>query len=95
MRDDGVLATNLLSRHRGIDASLARLRAAFDQRAISLPPCASGNVVALAAIGDAVDMTVDSLAARAVALNEETGLDLAPTVSRLARAAAAQSGACW
>lgn len=95
MRDDAVLATNLLTRHRGVDASIERMRAAFIGRAMALPPCASGNIVAIAAIGAPVDMTPASLVARAAALRDETGLNLAPIVTRIARAAAAQSGACW
>ena len=94
MRNDAVLATNLLSRHRGIDASVVRLRAAFAGRAMALPACASGNIVALAAAGAPVDMTPAVLVARARALREATGLDLAATVARLTRAAP-DLGSCW
>ena len=86
MRGDALLATNLLTRHRGVDASLARLRDAFDDRAIALPPCSSGNIVLLAARGSAVDMTAAALEERARTLRDETGLNLAPTLARLARA---------
>jgi len=85
LADDGMLATNLLSRHRGIDASLARLAESFDRRAMALAPCASGNVIALAVRGAPVDLDTRELAARAVALRAATELNLVPTVDRLAR----------
>jgi spermidine synthase len=85
LRDDGIVATNLLSRHRGVDASVARMRQAFRGRALSLAPCASGNIVALAATGDAVELSQAVLEPRARALRDATGLNLGPTVARLAR----------
>jgi spermidine synthase len=85
LANDGLLATNLLSRHRGIDASLARLAETFERRAMSLAPCASGNIIALAARGAAVDLDPRELVARAATLRAETDLNLAPTVERLAR----------
>jgi spermidine synthase len=94
MRSDAMLATNLLTRHRGVDASLSRMRDAFDDRAFALPACASGNVIALAARGAPVDMSAATLDARATAFRNETGLNLTPTVTRLARAPS-QLGACW
>jgi len=86
MRPDAVLATNLLTRHRGVDASVERLRAAFGDRAMALPPSTSGNVIALAVRGAPVEMSAPALQLRAKALREETGLNLGPTLGRLARA---------
>lgn len=94
MRGDAVLATNLLSRHRGVEASLARMRAAFAGRAIALPASGSGNIIALAAIGAPVEMTPALLEARATALRDATGLNLGATVARLRRAHL-ELGACW
>jgi spermidine synthase len=85
LAEHGLLATNLLSRHRGVDASLARMAAAFERRALALAPCASGNVVAIAARGAPVDLDARELSARATGLRAETELNLAPTVERLAR----------
>jgi spermidine synthase len=85
MAEHGMLATNLLTRHRGVDASLARLAAAFDRRAMALAPCASGNVIALAACGAPVELDPRELATRAAALRAESELNLAPTVERLSR----------
>jgi spermidine synthase len=86
MRPDAMMATNLLSRHRGVDASVARMRAAFGERALALPASPSGNVIALAARGAPVEMSNAVLHSRAKALREETGLNLAATVARMARA---------
>jgi spermidine synthase len=83
LRRGGMLATNLLSRHRGVDASLARVRRAFDGQAHALPPAASGNVVVLAAHGASLDLDGPALASCAGALRVATGLDLASTLSRL------------
>ena len=86
VRDGGILATNLLTRHRGVDASVDRMRQAFDGRAFALPACASGNVVALAVRGEPVELAAAVLRPRARALREATGLNLDATLGRLARA---------
>lgn len=80
----GVLAANLLTRNHGYRSSLERLRAAFDGRALALPVCESGNVVLLAAAGDAVEVTSRELMARARALKKETALDLLATARKVA-----------
>ncbi|HVF63967.1 MAG TPA: spermidine synthase [Casimicrobiaceae bacterium] len=87
MRSDAMLATNLLSRHRQVDASLDRMRAAFDGRAMALPATSFGNVIALAATGAPVDCSPAQLRTREKALRDETGLGLASTLTRLAKAA--------
>ena len=82
----GMLATNLLSRHRGVEASLGRVRVAFDDHAAALPPSKSGNVVVLAARESRLDLDVGELRPRAQALRDATGLDLAATMARMERA---------
>lgn len=79
----GLLVTNLLSRTRGVDASVNRLRDAFDDRVLVLPPCESGNTVVVAAAGDAIAIPVIEIEARARHLREATGLNLLPTVAAL------------
>jgi spermidine synthase len=79
----GLLATNLLRRTRGVQPSMERLDAAFSGRAIALPACASGNTVALAAVGPAVERTPAELARAAQRLRIATGLNLVPTVARM------------
>lgn len=81
---DGLLAANLLTRRHGYRASLERLRAAFAGRATALPPCASGNVVLLAAVGAAVDVDARELLARARTCKRTLGLDLLPVVREIA-----------
>ena len=51
----------------------------------TLAPCASGNVIALAARGAPVDLDARDLAERAAALRVASELNLVPTVERLAR----------
>ena len=79
----GVMAVNLVDRNRGVGASVARLREAFDDRVLVLPTCEETNTVALAATGRPIRKSVDELRASALALKAETGLDLAPLVERL------------
>lgn len=81
----GMLTTNLLTRHRGVDASVARLREAFDGEAGALPASPSGNVVVIAARGAALALDAPSLAARAEALRGTTGLKLTATLGRMAK----------
>ena len=83
----GVLAANLLTRNHGYRGSLERLRAAFEGRAVALPVCASGNVVLLAAAGEAVEVGAPELLARARALKRETKLDLIATARKVAERA--------
>lgn len=88
----GLLSTNLFGRSRGFRASVERIIAAFDDRAIAFPSCDSGNVVAFGAEGDGIDVAVAELRERADALKERTGLDLRSTVSRLEQAGSLPGG---
>ncbi len=81
----GMVAINLLTRRRGVDASVARIREAFDDRVLVLPVTEAGNTVALAAAGEPIRESLEELRASARGLREQTGLDLGPTVARLAR----------
>lgn len=83
LTDNGLLAANMFGRSRKYAAPLARLSSAFDKRTLALPACESGNVVAFGTRGEAVDISLDELAKRALRLRAQTGLDLRPTVARL------------
>ena len=83
---DGMISVNLLTRTRGVKASVDRMRRAFDDRVLVLPPSDAGNTVAIAAAGDAIDEPLESLRAAAARLKQQTGLDLGPTLARVARA---------
>lgn len=80
---DGLLAVNMFGELRGFKTQLQRLRKAFDGRVLALPPCPSGNVVAFAAAGAAVEVEAELLQARAAALEANTGLKLGASLKRL------------
>ncbi len=88
----GLLATNLFSRNRSARPSVTRLGEAFDGRALALSRCDSGNTIAVAAAGDRVEVELAELTERAHALRERTGLNLLPTLARLAKGGGAASG---
>ncbi|HEY2818943.1 MAG TPA: fused MFS/spermidine synthase [Casimicrobiaceae bacterium] len=84
LADDGMIAINLLSKRRGADQSIARIRDAFDDRVLALPPCDAGNIVALAVVGAPVRISIGELRAAAQKLKIETALNLLPMLARLA-----------
>jgi len=84
LAEDGLLCVNLLSRRKNFRGSVQRLRQAFEDRAIAFPSCDSGNAIALAAIGPPFAPTHDELNAAARQLKQTTGLNLLPTLARLA-----------
>ena len=79
----GLMTVNLFGRSRGFEGSLERITQAFDGRAVAFPSCDSGNVVAFAAKGESVELTLPILRERAADLCERSGLDLAATLARL------------
>jgi spermidine synthase len=81
--DSGMVAVNLLDRHKGAKAGIERLRTAFDDRVLVLPPCEAGNTVAVAAVGAPLHESFADLRAAAVKVKVETGLNLLPTLARL------------
>lgn len=91
LSDQGIMAVNLLGLGSGVLGGFAHIQAAFDNRAFKLPACASGNTIAFAAEGEPVDIGLDELKASFLALKEETGLDLQPTMARLEKLGSADS----
>ncbi len=89
LSQQGLLVANVLTRSRGITASLERIVKAFDGRACALPPCPGGNTIVVAAVGDPIDVALTDLAAAARAQKRDTGLNLLPLLARLAAAQAA------
>ncbi len=63
---------------------MQRLEEAFAGRAIAFPSCDSGNAIALAAIAVAQPPTFEELKTAALHLKKATGLNLLPTLARLA-----------
>ncbi len=86
LSDTGVMAVNLLGLSRGVMGGFTHILDAFDDRALMLPPCKSGNTIALAVSGDAVSISFDELKENVQTLNDETGLNLTPTLTRLFQA---------
>src|SRR5574340_220203 len=86
LSNDGVMAVNLLTHGRSFKRTSAHIMEAFEDRALLFPSCESGNVVALAAAGHAIELSFDDLKESAQALKEQTGLNLLPTLARLAQA---------
>ena len=82
----GLLSVNLFGRSRGFDASFERISEAFEGRALAFPSCDSGNVVAFAAKGESIELSLEILRQRAADLSERTGLDLRSTLSRVEQA---------
>jgi spermidine synthase len=92
LSNNGIMAVNLLGRSKGFKASVERIEAAFEGRALAFPSCDSGNTIAFAAAGEPVDILLDDLKDQAIALKENTGLDLKPTVTRLEQAKSCPGG---
>jgi len=83
LADDGMMVSNLLSRRRGATPSLERIREAFDERVLALPPCEAGNTIVLATAGAPIHATFAELRAAARRLRADTGLNLLPSVAGL------------
>ena len=86
LSDDGIMAVNLLTRSRSFKRTSAHITEAFEDRVLLFPSCESGNAVALAAAGHAIEIPFDELKESALALKERTGLNLLPSLTRLAQA---------
>ncbi len=86
LSDSGVLAVNLLGLSKGVMGGFTHILNAFDDRALMFPSCESGNTIAFAADGDPVEISFDDLKDNAIQLKEESGLNLLPTLTRLAQA---------
>jgi len=86
LSSDGMMAVNMLTRSRGFKATAARIAEAFDDRALVFPSCESGNAVAIAAGGAPLEISFEELKGNALKLKEATGLNLLPTLTRLAQA---------
>jgi len=92
LTEEGLLSINLLGRSKGFAASAERLRQAFDGRSLVFPSCDSGNAIAFAAAGQAVDVSQAEMKERAEALKAATSLNLLPTLTRLHAAGSLTGG---
>lgn len=87
LTEQGYLVANLLSNQKDSEPGKQRFLNAFDTQALVLPPCKSGNVVAVAHQGAGFALNSSELTANANRLQEETGLNLASTVAKLLQVA--------
>jgi spermidine synthase len=85
LAEDGLLAVNLLSRRKDFRQSVKRLEEAFDGHAVAFPSCDSGNAIALAAAPPTQATPLGELKVAATQLKRDTGLNLLPTLTRLAQ----------
>ncbi len=92
LNENGIMAVNLLGRSRGYKASFERICAAFEDRALAFPSCDSGNVIAFAARGKPIKITLDDMKDDAESLKNKTGLDLRPTITRIEQARTCKGG---
>lgn len=92
LSDNGILAVNLLGRSRRYQASLGRIKTAFDERVLAFPSCGSGNVIAMAATGEKIEMPLNLLKEQILALKQRTGLNLLPALARLEQAKSCPGG---
>ncbi|GAB1232072.1 fused MFS/spermidine synthase [Ferrigenium sp. UT5] len=88
----GILAVNLIGMARGVQDSFARIAAAFDDRTLMFPSCDSGNVIAFASAGDAIEIALEDLRERAAELKANSGLNLLPTITRLEQSTTCAGG---
>jgi len=92
LNSEGVVAINLLSSSRDYKGNLERIREAFEGRSVALHSGGSGNVIALAAAGNPLRLSLEELRERAQVLKTRTGLNLLPAMSRLEHAVASTGG---
>jgi spermidine synthase len=83
LKTGGMMAVNLLTWRGNVAAVAKRIRTAFDDRVLMLPPCGAGNTIAIAANGREIPRAPDDLRSGVTRLKAETGLDLGPTLKRL------------
>ena len=86
LSNTGVLAVNLLGLSRGVMGGFTHVCTAFEDRALMFPSCESGNTIAFAVDGEPIEISFDDLKENALSLKENTGLNLLPTLTRLAQA---------
>lgn len=80
--DHGWIAINLLGKSRGFQATVARFRHAFQDQTQILRLYPDGNVVALATVPALPSPNMIQWRAEAVHFKQDTGLNLAATLSR-------------
>ena len=80
----GMVAVNVLTRRKTAAPVVERMREAFGERVLELAPSTAGNVVLVGAVGPKIHASLAELRGAALRLKEQCGLDLRPTLSRMA-----------
>ncbi len=86
LTEQGIMAVNMLGLSKGVLGGFTHILNAFEDRGLMFPSCESGNTIAFAAEGDQVSISLEDLKLNAEILKKETGLNLLPTMTRLAQA---------
>jgi spermidine synthase len=86
LTDDGIMSVNLIGLCRGVMGGFEFILNAFEDRALMFPSCESGNTIAVAAEGKAIQISLDDLKDSAMQLKDAHNLNLLPTIARLVQA---------
>ncbi len=90
LKSPGVMTINLFGDHDSFPKNIERICDAFDNRVLVFPEVHDGNVIALAFNGPAIDVSWETLEARADVVETTTGLPARDWVSKLRAANARQ-----
>lgn len=85
LQPGGWVVANLLSNQKDSTQAIDRFKDAFGGNAVVLPPCSSGNVIALGS-QEVIDLDVNELTVKSDKLLEETGLNLSKSTHKLIQA---------
>lgn len=92
LTERGLMICNLLGHNRGFQATKKRLQQSFEQRLIVFPSLDSGNTIAFGLGVDGLDICLEEMREQAKKIKISSGLDLAPTISRLEQHAFFKAG---
>jgi spermidine synthase len=88
----GLLVVNLIGLSERYKGGYAHIDTAFDGRAALFPRCRSGNTIAFAANGKAIDIPLEELKVRTRMLEQRTGLALLSVANKLEGAPCCHGG---
>ncbi|WP_198680162.1 class I SAM-dependent methyltransferase [Cupriavidus agavae] len=92
LKAPGVMTINLFGDHDSFPKNIERICDAFDNRVLVFPEVHDGNIIALAFNGPAIDVSWETLQARAEVIEASTKLPAVDWVKKLRAANARQEG---
>ncbi|AZG13905.1 spermidine synthase [Cupriavidus pauculus] len=92
LKAPGVMTINLFGDHDSFPKNIERICDAFDNRVLVFPEVHDGNIIALAFNGPAIDVSWETLEARAAVIETSTTLPARDWVRKLRAANARQEG---